>query len=196
MVEAAELRALKAQIKPHFLFNTLNGIVELIECDPKRAILVTQALSDLFRYTLAASQRDTLLLSEELNHIHQYLAIQQIRFDDRLDVRWKIDKRLESCLVPPMILQPLVENAIHYGCDQDGNVRITVDVHTEEREVVIRIADEGARKVPHSQLYNGKGTGIRNVDDRLSAFLGRRLLFEDNIPDGLCAVIRIPQRTS
>src|SRR6185436_4469304 len=116
----AELRALQAQLQPHFLFNTLNGIATLVRRDAAKAEEMLLSLSDLLRISLSSSRQHEIPLREELDFLGRYLAIQRMRFGDRLRVTEEIEPSAMDCLVPALLLQPLVENAIRHGLEPSG----------------------------------------------------------------------------
>ena len=120
----AELKALKAQINPHFLFNTLNTVAHLIRTDPLRAERTVERLAEVFRYALFAMDKEVVPLSEELSFLEDYLALERERFGDRLSVRTSFSPESLSVLVPPLILQPLVENAIRHGQSPRGEIEL------------------------------------------------------------------------
>lgn len=192
----AELKALRAQIHPHFFFNTLNTIAYLIETQPETAVGTVEKLADLFRYTLAATRRDRVPLREELEQIERYLDIEKLRHRERLTVTYNLDGGLETARIPPMLLQPLVENAVRYGQDGRGSVRIEIHARKEREAVSIEIADHGAAEVSQDELLSGSGTGIRNVNHRLKTLYREQLYFRDNTPAGLVVGLRIPARAS
>src|SRR6185436_5882709 len=123
----AELRALRAQLHPHFLFNSLNSINALVGQDPEGARRMCQTLGDFLRGTLNLANRERVPLSEELSLVERYLAIERVRFGERLGVEWTVEPGAERCLVPPLLLQPLVENAIKHGVSdriEGGVIRV------------------------------------------------------------------------
>ena len=122
----ARLAELQARIRPHFLFNTLNSAIALVRAEPARAESLLEDLSDLFRHALA-EQSDAVTLAQEIELAERYLAIEQVRFGHRLKVEWELDDGVDHALLPPLLLQPLVENAVKHGVEPDpqgGRLRI------------------------------------------------------------------------
>lgn len=188
----AELKALRAQINPHFFFNTLNTIAHLIETDAPIAVETVEKLSGLFRYTLAATTRDRVRLEEELEHVRHLLDIEHLRYGERLQVEFQIDQDLQGHTLPPMLLQPLVENAVRYGGDDSGNVSLRLSAHREGHTVKVEVADQGGSEIEFDRLLKTSGTGIRNVNHRLKTLYGRPLVFRRNTPQGLVAEVHLP----
>jgi two-component system, LytTR family, sensor kinase len=160
---ASELQALKMQLHPHFLFNTLHGISTLIDTDQVSAKEMVVKLSTLLRGTLEHSSSDLIPLSEELKFVRDYLDLEAMRLGTRLNVEWLIDSDTGSTLVPQLILQPLVENAVRHGiaCTRDGGwVEIASKKSAGTLELRIRNSI-GGKRTP------GLGVGLRNTDARL-----------------------------
>jgi two-component system LytT family sensor kinase len=160
---ASELQALKMQLHPHFLFNTLHGISTLIDTDQASAKEMVVKLSSLLRGTLEHSSSDLIPLSEELKFVREYLELEAMRLGTRLNVEWSINSDTGSTLVPRLILQPLVENAVRHGiaCSRDGGwVEITSTKSAGTLELCIRNSI-GGKRTP------GLGVGLRNTDARL-----------------------------
>jgi len=163
----AELRALRAQIHPHFLFNSLNSINALIASRPQEARRLCVHLGEFLRRSLTVGARDTIPLAEELELAEQLLAIEKVRFGDRLCHEIQADDAARACAVPPLLLQPLVENAVTHGVAQmldGGRVRISAERRAAELVVVI----ENPRD-PDSPGRRGAGIGLQNVKRRLAA---------------------------
>jgi two-component system sensor histidine kinase AlgZ len=163
----AELRALRAQIHPHFLFNSLNSINALIAAKPEEARQLSVRLADFLRRSLTVGSRETIPLAEELDLAEQLLSIERVRFGDRLSHVVVADDAARACLVPPLVLQPLVENAVTHGIAQmldGGEIRIEADRRGEE----LRIAIVNPRD-PESPGRKGAGIGLQNVKRRLFA---------------------------
>jgi two-component system LytT family sensor kinase len=189
----AELRALKAQINPHFLFNTLNTIAELIHTDPAQAEATIERLAEMFRYMLAGSERGLVPLKKELSFVDNYLEIERIRFGEWLRVTREVAPEVLDVPVPSLILQPLVENAVRHGRGTDGSVDLTIRIRPHGEEVLITIADQGPGIPPHRKVEEeGHGHGLRNVDERLRKTYGCGLEIRGNEPQGAAVTIRIP----
>jgi signal transduction histidine kinase len=190
----AELKALKAQINPHFLFNTLNTIAQLIHTDPAQAEATVERLAEMFRYVLAGSERGLAPLEEELTFVDDYLEIERARFGERLRLTREVAPEALSVPVPSLILQPLVENAVRHGQGSDGSIDLTIHVRLHGNEVLIAIADHGPGMPPDYRADAGRGVGLRNVDERLRKTYGDEcgLEIQDNEPQGVVVTIRIP----
>ena len=193
MATEAELKALKAQINPHFFFNTLNTIAELIHTDPVLAETSVERLAKMFRYVLATSERGQVPLEEELTFVDDYLEIEHARFGERLQVTREIDPQVLSTSVPNLILQPLVENAIKHGYRDDGTIAIDIRVEAVNDEVSITVADQGPGMPASYRIGNGPGHGLRNIDERLRKTYGRGLEIHKNTSHGTTAAIKIPE---
>jgi signal transduction histidine kinase len=163
----AELRALRAQIHPHFLFNTLNSIASLIASDPAEAEDVVTRLAELFRYTLQASDREHSPLEGELDFVRNYLEIERARFGDRLRLREAIEPGLAGTPVPSLLLQPLVENAVHHAVSaHERGATIELGVRREGDRLVLEVADDGPG-IEQAPRSDGTGFGLHSVRERL-----------------------------
>jgi hypothetical protein len=163
----AELKALKAQVNPHFLFNSLNSISALTSIDAGRAREMCILLADFLRMTLGLGEKAAVPLREELELLKRYLAIETVRFGTRLQVDQEVDARAEACLVPPLILQPLVENAIVHGIanlPQGGTVRLRARV--SEGFLHMSIENSFDQEAAPSRR---SGLGLMNVRQRIEA---------------------------
>ncbi len=168
----AELRALRAQIDPHFLFNSLNSISALTGSDPKGARRMCLLLSDFMRTSLAVGAKKHIALAEELRISEGFLDIEKVRFGDRLFVSFRVDPKCHECLVPPLLIQPLVENAVTHGIAPlvEGG---TISVEARRNDVTLEIVVENPYD-HEAARQTGTGVGIRNVRERL------RNLFAEN----------------
>ncbi|HZT30326.1 MAG TPA: histidine kinase [Bryobacteraceae bacterium] len=181
LAREAELRALKAQVNPHFLFNCLHSISALATSDGPRAREMCVRLSDFLRATLRLGERDAVALAEELELARGYLAIEQIRFGERLRLEEEIDAECGSCRLPPLLLQPLVENAIKHGIAgllEGGWVRI----EARRREGFLQLAVENPFD-PGSAAPPRSGLGLALVQRRLSARHGASARLDVRILD-------------
>lgn len=168
----AELRMLRTQIDPHFLFNSLNSISALTSIDAKRARDMTQRLSDFFRQSLGIEAQGKITLEEEVRLIGHFLAIEKVRFGARLGVRQEVDPAALPCLLPPMILQPLVENAVKHGIGglpEGGTVHIDARCEGSLLKVVVENDTD-----PDTPPRKGNGVGLVNVRERLAAAYGHQ----------------------
>lgn len=199
----ARLLALQGQLNPHFLFNTLNTITELVYANPKGAEAMIVALSDLLRAALAAQQRREVALRDEVAFVRHYSGIQKVRFSDRLDVRYEIGPAALDAAVPTLLLQPLVENAILHGMGT-GSTPITVFVRArvEGGRLFLEVADTGgagatAPDEAGRALLFQEGVGLDNTRARLAALYGAAHHFAlvRAIEGGVAVRIEIPARS-
>ena len=181
---AARLAGLQARIQPHFLFNTLNAAIALVRQDPARAEAVLEDLSDLFRQALAEPV-EAVSVSEEVALARQYLRIEQVRFAERLQVHWTLDPRADDARVPPLMLQPLVENAVKHGVEPSER-GAWVHIGTERRgdSVVITVTNS----VPAGRGRPGLGVAQANVRERLWLLHDVRSQFQAIWRDGVYQV--------
>ncbi|MCX8490540.1 MAG: histidine kinase [Cyclobacteriaceae bacterium] len=169
-----QISLLKSQINPHFLFNTLNSISTLVHTSKEQARRVITNLSDIFRYALDSHGEELVQLSNEIEFIENYVKIQQVRFGDRLRFEKEIDSSCLSIEIPPMILQPLIENAVKYGIGpkEDGGT-ISLLVRRSKDVVLFEVRDNGlgskAKKVMDG---SSSGIGMANTDLRLKSYFG------------------------
>jgi two-component sensor histidine kinase len=164
LLTEAELKALRTQVDPHFLFNTLNTIADLISTNPEQAERMTERLAECFRYALAKHSRDLSTLDEELDFARHYLEIEQVRFGDRLRVQLSRGDATGSEAVPSLLLQPLLENAIRHGLAsvREGGC-VSVQAHREGERLHLSVEDDGVGL--RADLHTG--VGLRNVQERL-----------------------------
>jgi two-component system LytT family sensor kinase len=192
MATEAELRALKAQINPHFLFNTLNTITQLIHTDPAQAEAMVERLAEMFRYVLTGTEGGLVPLEEELTFVDGYLEIERARFGERLRITREVAPEALGVPVPSLILQPLVENAVQHGRGSDGGIDLTIRVQSQDDGVKISIADRGSGMPSSHKIGEGPGHGLRNVDERLRKTYGCGLEVVANEPRGTMVIVSIP----
>ena len=190
----AELKALKAQINPHFLFNTLNTIAELIHADSDRAEATVERLAEMFRYVLNGSERGLVPLEEELDFLDGYLEIERVRFGDRLRVTRHIAPEALGIPVPSLVLQPLVENTLRHGLGADGSIDLGIGIHIDGDRAVLAISDQGPGLPAGHAIGEGPGHGLYNVDQRLRKTYGEAygLEISTNQPQGTFVTLSIP----
>lgn len=198
----ARLHALRMQINPHFLFNTLNAIAGLVESDPKGVRTMVARLSALLRHTLDSSGRDEVPLSHEMKVLDDYLAIMHVRFADRLRVEREVDEEVRNALVPDLILQPLVENAIKHGISKretPGTVRIKARRTGPYLRMTVEDDGDGTGSTFQGDGMpdTSNGIGLRNVKERLERLYGdtHRVSLRPSPEGGLVAQVWIPFHT-
>ena len=169
-LSAAQLRALQMQLEPHFLFNTLNAITTLVELGRRdEAVEMLSHLNAILKSTLKRTTPEKVPLSQELEIVENYLAIEQVRFADRLRIEIKVDPSALDSLVPCFLLQPIVENAIRHGiahCENDGLVEASA--RREGSLLHLEVRDTGSG--PHGHSKPGNGIGLKNTRERLTHF--------------------------
>lgn len=173
-----ELKALQAQINPHFLFNTINTIAMLIRTEPERARVLLREFATFYRRTLETGDQ-LVELSRELDYVRSYLHFEQARFGDRISVSEQVSPDTTHLLVPAFIVQPIVENAVKHGMRSEGTLHISLSAYCDDTDLEVIVSDDGvgipAADLPHVlELGFGKGLGIalKNVDDRLRGHFG------------------------
>jgi len=190
----SEINALKAQIQPHFLFNTLNSISASVPPQLEKTRELIAKLADTFRYGLQASETEWITLEKEISFIITYMALEKERFKERLSFTCNIDESLLQIPIPPMLLQPVIENAIKHGIapKADGG-DVSIVIVMKNRKVNISITDTGIgyNGVPGEEIFS-KGIGLRNTKARLEKLYGEPLLIETNQPAGLKISFNIP----
>jgi two-component system, LytTR family, sensor kinase len=191
----AQLRALKAQLQPHFLFNTLHAITVLIRHDADAAGRMVMRLSDLLRMTLVDADRQETTLEHELRFLRLYLEIEQTRFHDRLAVDWQVSPGLARAAVPTLLLQPLVENALRHGIGaRSGTGRVLIGASRANGTLVLEVSDDGPG--PRAATEAGRGLGLAATRGRLAQLYGdaHRFAFERNDAGGVRVTVGIPYR--
>ena len=195
----AELKALRAQINPHFLFNSLNTIADLIVTDPAKAETVTILLSrKVFRHVLLYSDRQMTAVSEEIDFLRTYLRIEEVRFGERLSVRMDMDPQVAGARVPSLILQPVVENAIKHGlAPKVGPGRLNIRAGREGRFIKLEVNEDdgvGVTETSTSPQHGRRGVGLKIITERLKTLYsaGATLKFESAAAFGSRVTILIP----
>lgn len=193
MVKEAELAKLRLQLQPHFLFNSLNSISALAVSKPQEARKMIQQLSDFLRGTLKKDDNKTVSLQEEIEHLNLYLEIEMVRFGHRLQVKMDLDKESLSLQIPPLILQPIVENAIKFGLyGTTDDIVITVKTYVQDSYLFVQVKNP----FEAGQQSSGRGTGfgLSSIKRRLSLLYARPdlLLIEEN-ENIFTSTIKIPQ---
>jgi two-component system, LytTR family, sensor histidine kinase AlgZ len=188
----ARLQALQARIRPHFLFNSLNAVLSLVRRDPRRAERALEDLADLFR-TLMSDARQFVRLSDEISLLERYAEIEQLRLGDRLRITWELDAAPADALLPPLVLQPLLENAVYHG----------VEPGTGAGEVLVRIERRGDRVlarienpyVEEQQHRAGNRMALDNIRERLALFFDAEARLATSASDARYRVeIEMPYR--
>ncbi|MBV9108474.1 MAG: histidine kinase, partial [Gemmatimonadetes bacterium] len=188
----SEMRSLKLELNPHFVLNTLNSVSALVSIDPPRARHVVVRLGDLLRSTLESSELEQVTLAEEIRQLRPYVEIQEVRFGSRLRVEWEVDGGAMGMMVPHMVLQPLVENAIKHGIGampEGGVVRIRA--WTEGNGLHLEVCDDGPGPGGAPECGRGGGVGLANVRSRLANAYGNAARFELAAAPGRGAVASI-----
>jgi signal transduction histidine kinase len=172
-VKEAELRALKSQVNPHFIFNSLNSLRALIDENPARARTAVTQLANLLRYSLKSGQLETVPFEEELGIVNDYLALEQVRHEERLRLRLNIAPEALQLPIPPMLLQTLVENAVKYGISKrpEGG-EITITAFNEGGALRIQVSNPGELAV--GLQVSSTGLGLHNAAERLRLIFGER----------------------
>jgi len=197
----AELRFLRAQISPHFIYNALTAIESFVRSDPDRARELLVEFSDFIRYSFR-THGQFVTMAEEIRLVDTYLDLERARFGDRLAVTLRVAPEVLSVSLPPFVLQPLVENAIHHGlepCERSGRLEITIE--NADAEAFVSVEDNGVGADPEylrralSGVSGEEGIGLHNVDERLRAVFGeeRGLTIETALGAGTRVTMHIPK---
>jgi len=164
-IAEARLQALQARIRPHFLFNSINAVLSLLRSNPKRAETALEDMADLFR-VLMADNRDLVPLAQEIALCRQYLALEKLRLEERLQITWQIDNMPPDAMIPPLVLQPLVENAVYHGIEplpEGGNIQIKI--YTNRDEIHLVLTNPYAN---HTGQHSGNKMALTNIRERLA----------------------------
>ena len=196
LVKELELKTIKSHINPHFIFNALNSIRALVDENPERARTAITELSNILRSSMQAEKSETVPLERELDIVKDYLALEHIRFEDRLQIEYAIDEDTLDQPVPPMMLQTLVENAIKHGISKQkdgGLVRVISDYRDNHHELIVQ----------NTGHLNGKNTGsdgfgINSTRNRLALLFGGKATFDirDNENEMVEAIVKMPIQES
>lgn len=188
----AQLKMLQAQIEPHFLFNTLANVSSLIDSDPALSKRLLERLNDWLRIALVRARSDDATLGDELAMLENYLQILKIRFGNRLRWTMDVDDEIRSRAFPPMLLQPLVENAVRHGIERKiGGGEVGIRATLIEESLRIEVSDTGIGMVSK----DGSGTGLANIRARLATLVGERgrLSLKGNSSGGITAILELPR---
>lgn len=195
LASRAELKALRAQINPHFLFNALNAIAGLIPDQPALADETVEQLAEVFRYTLRKSENEWVRFDEELEFVAAYLRVERARFGDRLKIDFDLDPHARAISIPAMTIQPLVENAIRHGVsalETCGTIRLRSTLN--DGLLQVEVFDNGPGFPPGFSLEKTVGHGLRNITERLKGYYGGSAeLCWDCGPNGTRIVLKIPR---
>ena len=181
---AARLAELQSRIRPHFLFNTLNSAIALVRAEPAKAESVLEDLSELFRHALADAQ-ESVTLAQEIELAQRYLAIEQIRFGERLQIDWRLDNKASEAKLPPLLLQPLVENAVRHGVEPSvTGARLKISTEVRGATVVVKVSNT----VPAGVGPRGHGLALENVRSRLLLLHDIQAHFKTTFDNGVFQV--------
>src|SRR5918994_2678760 len=195
LAQEAQLKMLRYQLNPHFLFNTLNAISTLI-LDNRNTVAnsAVTGLSEFLRYTLDQDPMKKVTVAQEVDALNLYLEIEKLRFGKRLTIEFSIDANASQMLMPSLLLQPLIENAIKYAVsprEQGGKIRI--GAHVTGGMLQLEVADDGPGMIDASRIANGRGVGIRNTRERLQVLYGERgIVSVHNTEPGLRVALTLP----
>jgi two-component system sensor histidine kinase AlgZ len=194
-IAEARLQALQARIRPHFLFNSINAVLSVVRSDPKRAETALEDMADLFR-VLMRDNRDLAPLADEIELCREYLALEKLRLGDRLVVEWHLNSMPADALVPPLVLQPLLENAIYHGIEPSsapGVVSINIFYKGGEVHAILRNPYQANGGAHHA----GNKMALANVRERLALHFDAEGALESKVMrDAYEVHIRMPYRTA
>jgi two-component system LytT family sensor kinase len=194
-VVEAELRALRAQVNPHFLFNSLNTIAALVVPEPAKAEEMTLRLAKIFRHVLIHADQPFSSIEEEISFLRTYLEIEKVRFGERLKIEFDVNQSVTQLSVPTLILQPLVENALKHGLAAKlGQSELTIRANRKENLLLLSVEDNGVGIKSKSNPGQSIGVGLRNVKERLQTVYGNlaTFSFESRPQLGSRALVEIP----
>ena len=199
-LQSARLAALRAQIQPHFLYNTLNGIAALVSAvQPARAVAAIEQLGELLHASLREDGREEVTVAEEIALAERYLALQGMRFGERLDYELSVAPEVSDCLVPVLILQPIVENAVVHGLDAGVEcLTVRIDAKATSRGVELTVENDGSTLRQNGARPTGHGLGITATRARLATAYGERASLEllARAEGGVVVRIVVPRKTA
>ena len=194
-IQQLELHALQHQLNPHFTFNTLNSLCALVESKRyEDAELMSEQLATFLRYSFSKSRDQLVKLTDELAAIEAYLTLQKIRFGDKLKVQWQIEDALKQQSIPPLLLQPLVENAVKYAvASQRQGATVCISGYRQGEQWQLAVTDDGPGSALTKADNTGSGVGLANIRDRLAQHFGEKAsLITTAQPSGFQAHIQLP----
>jgi LytS/YehU family sensor histidine kinase len=183
VVKSLELKTIKSHINPHFIFNALNSIRALVDENPERARTAITELSNILRSSMHAEKMETVPLKQELDIVKDYLALEHMRFEERLQIEMDIDEDTLNQPIPPMMLQTLVENAIKHGISKHvngGTIKIISDFREDHHELIV----QNSGSLNGYVLHNKEGFGIKSTQDRLNLLYQGKANFQIRDVDG------------
>jgi two-component system, LytTR family, sensor histidine kinase AlgZ len=192
-IDEARLQALQARIRPHFLFNCINAVLSLIRSQPQRAETALEDMADLFR-VLMADNRDLVPLAQEIALCRQYLALEKLRLEERLIIEWKVDDMPPDALIPPLLLQPLIENAVYHGIEPLATGgKITIQIYTKRNEVHLVLSNPYSIK---NTKHIGNQMALKNIKERLTLHFDLEASLKSSLSNGGYQVhITLPHTT-
>ncbi len=192
-IDEARLQALQARIRPHFLFNCINAALSLIRSQPKQAEKALEDMADLFR-VLMADNRDLVPLAQEIALCRQYLALEKLRLEERLIVEWNIEDIPPDALIPPLLLQPLIENAVYHGIEPLATGgKITIQIYTKRNEVHLVLSNPYSLK---NTRHIGNQMALKNIKERLTLHFDLEASLKSRLSNGEYQVhITLPHTT-
>ncbi|NOU25308.1 MAG: histidine kinase [Methylotenera sp.] len=192
-IDEARLQALQARIRPHFLFNCINAVLSMIRSQPKQAETALEDMADLFR-VLMADNRDLVPLTQEIALCRQYLALEKLRLEERLIVEWQIDYMPPDALIPPLLLQPLIENAVYHGIEPlAAGGKITIQIYTKRDEIHLILSNPYSLK---NTRHIGNQMALKNIKERLTLHFDLEATLKSTLSNGEYQVyITLPHTT-
>lgn len=192
-IDEARLQALQSRIRPHFLFNCINAVLSLIRSQPKRAETALEDMADLFR-VLMADNRDLVPLAQEIALCRQYLSLEKLRLEERLIIEWKVDDMPPDALIPPLLLQPLIENAVYHGIEPLATGgKITIQIYTKRNEVHLVLSNPYSIK---NTRHIGNQMALKNIKERLTLHFDLEASLKSSLSNGEYQVhITLPHTT-